>query len=134
MSPHEFSVHRPKVDFARFFGRHGGATIAIMVFALLLVGVDLISPGPLSYFDISFLSSGGATSALAAIGQTIVILSGGFDLSAGATISLVNAVLARSMDPLAAQASVVIWSLVGIGIGMLVGAFNGFFMNIYANT
>jgi ribose transport system permease protein len=130
MSPHEFSVHRPKVDFARFFGRHGGATIAIMVFALLLVGVDLISPGPLSYFDISFLSSGGATSALAAIGQTIVILSGGFDLSAGATISLVNAVLARSMDPLAAQASVVIWSLFGIGIGMLVGAFNGFFIAV----
>ncbi len=73
MSPHEFSVHRPKVDFARFFGRHGGATIAIMVFALLLVGVDLISPGPLSYFDISFLSSGGATSALAAIGQNLLI-------------------------------------------------------------
>ena len=39
------------------------------------------------------MSSGGATLALAAMGQTIVILTGGFDLSAGAVISLVNVVL-----------------------------------------
>ena len=47
----------------------------------------------------SFLASGGATLAIAAIGETIVILAGGFDLSAGAVISLVNVVLAASMDP-----------------------------------
>ena len=58
-----------------------------------------ISAGPLTYFDISFLSSGGATLALAAIGQTIVILSGGFDLSAGAVISLVNVVLGADHGP-----------------------------------
>jgi ribose transport system permease protein len=94
----------------------------------LLLIVDLISAGPLSYFDISFLSSGGATLALTAIGQTIVILSGGFDLSAGAVLSLVNVVLATTMDPTDFEASVVLWTAVGIGIGMLVGAFNGFFI------
>ena len=54
----------------------------------------------LSYYDLSQMAASGATLALAAIGQTIVILSGGFDLSAGAVISLVNVALASSLqDP-----------------------------------
>ncbi|MDF2389217.1 hypothetical protein JMG10_47850, partial [Nostoc ellipsosporum NOK] len=77
----------------RALTRNRGALIAAAVLAILLFIVDAISAGPLTYFGVSFLSSGGATSALAAIGQTIVILSGGFDLSAGAVISLVNVVL-----------------------------------------
>ncbi len=105
--------------------------IAIAVFLGLLGLVDFVSSGPLSYFDISFLSSGGATSAIAAIGQTIVVLSGGFDLSAGAVISLVNVVLAQGMDPAAAQTSVVYWTCVGIGVGMLTGAFNGIFIAFF---
>ncbi|TJV40060.1 MAG: ABC transporter permease [Mesorhizobium sp.] len=110
--------------------RNRGALIAAGVLAILLFIVDWISAGPLTYFDVSFLSSGGATSALAAIGQTIVILSGGFDLSAGAVISLVNAVLASSMDPMAPGASLLLWTAVGIGVGMAVGAFNGFFIAV----
>jgi ribose transport system permease protein len=112
----------------RFLANHQGVLIAAAVFIVLLTTVDLINAGPLTYFDISFLSSGGATSALAAIGQTIVILSGGFDLSAGAVISLVNVVLAQSMDPMDMEASVLVWTLAGIAIGMLTGAFNGFFI------
>ncbi len=107
---------------------HRGVLIAAIVFVVLLAMVDLISAGPLTYFDITFLSSGGATSAIAAMGQTIVILSGGFDLSAGAVISLVNVVLARSMDPMDMEANVLLWTCAGIGIGMLTGAFNGFFI------
>ena len=54
----------------------------------------------LTYYDLSQMAASGATLALAAIGQTIVILSGGFDLSAGAAISLVNVALASSLqDP-----------------------------------
>lgn len=112
----------------RLLSAHRGVLIAAIVFAVLLTLVDLISAGPLTYFDITFLSSGGATSAIAAMGQTIVILSGGFDLSAGAVISLVNVVLARSMDPMDMEANVLLWTGVGIGIGMLTGAFNGFFI------
>ncbi|RUZ79279.1 ABC transporter permease [Mesorhizobium sp. M7A.F.Ca.US.006.01.1.1] len=110
--------------------RNRGALIAAAVLAILLFVVDWISAGPLTYFDVSFLSSGGATSALAAIGQTIVILSGGFDLSAGAVISLVNAVMASSMDPMAPGASIILWTAVGICVGMAVGAFNGFFIAV----
>ncbi len=114
----------------RMLAANSGAIIAAVVFAVLLLVVDLVSAGPLTYFDISFLSSGGTTSAIAAIGQTIVILSGGFDLSAGAVISLVNVVLASQMDPMAASSNIVLWTAFGIGVGMAVGAFNGFFIAV----
>ncbi|WP_286789543.1 hypothetical protein, partial [Thioclava sp. UBA3469] len=61
--------------------RHGQAVIvAALVLAGLMALNAGLSPYPLSYFDISFLASGGATSTIAAAGQTLVILSGGFDL------------------------------------------------------
>ena len=108
--------------------RHRGLATAIVVFAILFMIVELIGAGPLTYFDISFLSSGGATLAIAAVGETLVILTGGFDLSVGAVISLVNVVLASSMDPTQMQASIVLWTFAGIAVGMATGAFNGFFV------
>lgn len=130
MSDSALSRPAGAAGLARLFSRHRGALIAVFVAAVLLVLIDMLGAGHLTYFDISFLASGGATLAIAAVGQTIVILSGGFDLSAGATISLVNVVLATSMDPAAQGASVALWTLFGIAIGMAVGAFNGFFIAV----
>jgi ribose transport system permease protein len=93
------------------FARHRGLLTAVAVFFLLFALVNAISAGRLTYFDISFMASGAATLAIAAIGETIVILTGGFDLSAGAVISLVNVVLASSMDPASSHESVVLWTL-----------------------
>ena len=110
------------------FARHRGLITAGVVFIFLFLLVNSISAGHLSYFDISFMASGAATLALAAVGETLVILTGGFDLSAGAVISLVNVVLASSMDPASTHTSVAVWILTGIGIGMTTGAFNGVFI------
>jgi ribose transport system permease protein len=122
----EAAIHSPRGLFAFRFGRVRGLLIAIAVFITLILINDLMSPGPMSYFEVSFLSSGGATLAIAAAGQTIVVLSGGFDLSAGAVISLVNVVLSSSMQD--SPASILAWSIAGIGIGLATGAFNGFFI------
>ena len=79
--------------------------IAVAVFLVLLSTVASIGSARLTYYDLSQLAASGAPLALAAIGQTIVILSGGFDLSAGAAISLVNVALASSLqDPVAVAA------------------------------
>jgi ribose transport system permease protein len=110
------------------FARHRGLLTAIAVFLLLFALVNSIGAGRLTYFDIGFMASGAATLAIAAIGETIVILTGGFDLSAGAVISLVNVVLASSMDPASTHESIVLWTLAGIGVGMAAGVFNGFFI------
>ncbi|WP_292077818.1 hypothetical protein, partial [Mesorhizobium sp.] len=59
------SARGPKatVPLARWLARNRGALIAAIVFALSLGVVDWVGAGPLTYFDVSFLSSGGATSA-----------------------------------------------------------------------
>lgn len=106
--------------------RHRGLIVACIVFLVLFFAVDLITPGAFSYFELHFMSAGGATLALAAMGQTIVILTGGFDLSTGAVVSLVNVVLATSMGTSAL--SQVAFFGVALAIGALVGAFNGFFV------
>ena len=106
--------------------RERGLLIAIAVFLALLATVASIGSVRLSYYDLSQMAASGATLALAAIGQTIVVLSGGFDLSAGAAISLVNVALASSLqDP---SISPLIVVAAGIAIGMASGAFNGFFV------
>ena len=107
-------------------GRYRGVLVAIAVFAVLMAINGLMSHGGLSYFDISSLSTGGAPLAIAGTGQTLVILTGGFDLSAGAVISLVNVILATQMQD--SPASIVTWALLGVGVGMATGAFNGIFI------
>lgn len=105
--------------------KHRGAIVAALVLVGLIALMDALTAGPLSYFELSFTSGGGATLALAAMGQTLVILTGGFDLSAGAVISLVNAVLATSMGE--STESQIAFFGVALLIGAAVGAFNGFF-------
>jgi len=108
--------------------RHRGPIIAIIAFLICLGLVKGVSGGTLGYYEISTLAAGGTTLAIAAIGQTIVILSGGFDLSAAAVISLVNVTLAGRMQDTAA--SIALWTAGGLLIGALAGAFNGFFIAI----
>ena len=108
--------------------RMRGLLTAVAVFLLLLLAVNLLSAAPMGYFDVSYLSSGGAPLALAAVGQTLVILTGGFDLSAGAVISLVNVLLATHLGT--TPGSEIVWAVAGVGVGALVGAVNGFFVGI----
>lgn len=106
--------------------RHRGVLVAAAVFALLFLASDALTPGAFSYFEFSFMSAGGAPLALAAMGQTLVIMTGGFDLSAGAVISLVNVVLATSIgESLGSQIG---FGLLALLIGGTVGAVNGFFV------
>jgi ribose transport system permease protein len=118
----------PQTRALRQISRHRGLLIAVGVFLVLLATVASVGSVSLSYYDLSQMTASGATLALAAIGQTVVILSGGFDLSAGAAISLVNVVLASSLqDPTTSPLLVL---AAGVGIGMLSGVFNGFFVAV----
>lgn len=108
------------------FASHRGLIVACAVFIVLFLATAAITPGAFSYFEIHFLSAGGATLALAAMGQTIVILTGGFDLSTGAVVSLVNVILASSMGT--TPLSQVGCFAVALAVGALVGAFNGLFV------
>jgi ribose transport system permease protein len=60
-----------------------------------------------------------------AVGQTIVIIGGGIDLSVGAMVSLVNAILVTLILPDASNAEIVWGIVVAVSAGILAGAFNG---------
>jgi len=103
-----------------------GPLIAVGVFLICLGLVRWLSGGTLGYYELGTLAAGGATLAIAASGQTIVILTGGFDLSAAAVISLVNVTLAGQMQD--GSGSIALWVVLGVGIGAATGAFNGLFI------
>ncbi len=119
---------RPLGGWRLRIGTYRGLLVAVAVLASLLLLNDVMSAGPMSYFEVSFLSSGGATLAIAAAGQTLVILTGGFDLSAGAVVSLVNVVLSTQVQD--GPWAVPLGILAGVGVGCLTGAFNGFFIAV----
>lgn len=105
------------------------------LFALLLLVIAVISNVILQP---NLLESGTLNSnmrvflplILVAVGQAIVILGGGIDISAGAIVSIVNAVLATQVgtngDPLWAI-TIMLGSLL---LGMVAGAINGFFVAV----
>ncbi len=106
------------------FHKYGNLITATVVLLILLAIIVTMSAG-FSYFDASLLASGGTTLALAAVGGTLVILSGGFDLSVGAIISLVNVVLAAGYIDDSTPAAFAVSLVVALTIGAACGLING---------
>ena len=123
---------RPSIDWSR----RRGLAISVGVFVTMLIVLQLVKGEGISYFDVSSITTGAATLALAAVGETIVILAGGFDLSAGAVISLVNVMIVRFLGGAAAFATgtpalsgaefIAAALTLSLAVGGLVGAINGF--------
>lgn len=60
------------------------------------------------------------------VGQTIVIMGAGIDLSVGSMVSLVTAVLVTQMSLDASAGQIILVVLLACGVGMAAGALNGF--------
>ncbi len=71
------------------------------------------------------IANSGMTLVIAGFGQTIVILTGGIDLSIGPLISLTNSVASRIGDPDAPRSSMSLAAAAALGIGALGGLING---------
>ncbi|MDQ3706605.1 MAG: ABC transporter permease [Chloroflexota bacterium] len=67
---------------------------------------------------------------LVAVGQTIVILAGGIDISAGAIVSITNAILATQIGTRGDTGTAMLMMLAVLFVGMAAGAVNGFFVAI----
>ena len=61
-------------------------------------------------------------------GEAVVILAGGIDISIGAIVSVVNALLATQIGLKGDPGQAVLWMFVALIVGMLAGAINGFFV------
>ncbi len=91
----------------------------------LILQPNLLEPGTLNSSMRVFLPL-----ILVAVGQAIVILGGGIDISAGAIVSIVNAVLATQIGIKGDPGTALLVMGLGLVVGMAAGAVNGFFVAI----
>jgi ribose transport system permease protein len=119
-------MHRP--SWGSRLRRNQGLILSILFFAVLTVAVAVVNGRAPSYFGMSMLIASATTLALVAIGQTVVVIGGGLDLSVGAVVSFTQAVMVVYLAPLGLPAEVLI--LACIAMGMAVGAVNGFFVSV----
>lgn len=102
----------------------------ILGLVVLLAIAAVITPSMYSLNSILNMLQNNAVYGLLAIGQMMVILTGGIDISVGATLSLTGVVCCRLM---AENPSVpaVVWVLLALVIGALCGAFNGILVGYF---
>lgn len=99
------------------------ATVSILLFVLLAVMTCILQPEAVSLSWVNLKAEAAMTLILAALGETMVLLIGGIDLSIAGVISLTNSFSAIYM--LDSGASIISVSVVCIFIGLAVGLFNG---------
>ncbi len=108
-------------------GRQRELTLVLIMFVLGGF-VSAIAPQFLSVSNFSQVAVLASITAIAALGEAIVIITRGIDLSVEAIIGLVAYAIARSLelhivDPVGALA-------MGLGIGLLLGCINGFIIAV----
>jgi len=101
---------------------------SFLMLVLLVIVNAILQPNFFSYqvFRINFLTF--TPLILVSLAQATVILVGAVDLSLGAGISLVTAVMASLMGD--SVLSIVLVVLLGIGVAVFLSLFNGFFIGI----
>jgi ribose/xylose/arabinose/galactoside ABC-type transport system permease subunit len=117
------TVQTPAIDsrprWLRTSPRYAAGPLACLV---LWVVMTAISPGFLTYSNfVNILSQGGFLFVLA-LGQMLVIVTGGFDISVGAISALSSLVIATTVGPLGEFGAIV----AGVGVGFLIGMVNGY--------
>jgi ribose transport system permease protein len=96
--------------------------VAPWIFAAILCAIyGVLQPNVLELTSIGFIAITVLVLAVVATGQTIVVLTGGIDLSVGGMMSLGSAILATQMH----ESSIVFWTLATLAIGVALGAANG---------
>ena len=95
--------------------RHQGLIMAAAFFLIIFMLLQVSMTTSFGYYDLSSTLGSCATIAIAAMGQSLVVILKGLDLSAGAVISLVNVTLVVSMQHI--QAPTFVWVLLGMGVG-----------------
>jgi ribose transport system permease protein len=111
------------VNTARLARRHGW-TVGVYALLLLLLFYWHTIPSHWGSFDVQSLAIDALPLAFAAVAQSIVIISGGIDLSVGSLISLVNVVSAKYMVDMSFRDALLVSALLLVG-SALAGAFTG---------
>jgi ribose transport system permease protein len=101
----------------------GGQGGALAMLVLLVAGFSLLAPNFLTVGNLLNILRQFAVPLMLAVGQTLVIITAGIDLSVAATAALAGSVMGVAFAHWGMSQPVAI--LLGLGAGFLVGAFNG---------
>jgi ribose transport system permease protein len=112
----------------RFIVKLGPLGGVLFANVLLIAALSLLSPYFLTVTNITNVFRQSAPLATVALGITIVIISGGIDLSVAASISLTSVLLAIFLDKLGIPLPITL--LMVFLIGILLGLFNGVLVSI----
>jgi ribose transport system permease protein len=96
-------------------------TLLVLVVAII-VGMSLASPFFLSLANFRAIASGMAPTAIIAVGMTVLLVSGGFDLSVGSVLALASTMTALL---LLRGASIPLAILGALALGAIIGLANG---------
>ena len=123
-------------DWRRLARRHGWTVGLALLFLAMCLYWRSATIRPWSSFDVQSLCIDALPLAFAAMGQAIVIISGGIDLSIGSLMGLVNVLAAKYMvtdlttvTPRSFQHAIVV-ALLLIGFGFLAGALTGLIIQV----
>lgn len=108
--------------------RHRPLLMAIAVFAVVFGSLNFSLAAPFGYYDITATLNNTSTLAIAAMGQTLVVIVGGLDLSAGAVVSLANCIFVSGVGSATDPATGLLWMAIAVAAGCVAGAVNGFFI------
>ncbi len=110
--------------FQGSFGKHAQLALPVyIVLILLLIITASISASFRTVDNFTNIISQFTPLAIVAIGQTLVLLLGGIDLSVGSVLSCATVIMA--MFSSSSPANLVLSILIAIGVGILTGTING---------
>lgn len=96
----------------------------VLVFILILALLDVARPGFITFSNVSLIFLQATTRAILAIGEMLVIISGGIDISVGTVMSL--AMVTMGVSVIDGGMPMELGFLIAIGAGALMGSVNGF--------
>jgi ribose transport system permease protein len=102
--------------------RREGGIAPICAFVVFLLVYVIINPELLTRFQLQTAANLVVPLALVALGQLLVVLVGGIDISIGAIMSLCNVVFATQLEDVSPPVAL----LLAMGVGLACGLFNGF--------
>jgi ribose transport system permease protein len=104
-------------------GLTDGAGVVAILYVILFALYALWNPSALTVSGVTDLSNNAAPLALAAAGESLVVISKGFDLSVSGIVSLSNVLMATY--PVEGPSGALVSLLICLGVGGAIGALNG---------
>ncbi|MEJ8735466.1 ABC transporter permease [Mediterraneibacter sp. ICN-202921] len=115
---------KEKKKFSKFLSDNWVAMVPYMMLLLIIIIMGILNPRTLNISYLANKCDSSFSLILVAVGQTFVLLTGGFDLSVGGVICITNCLAAVHMQD--NLGSILLWAGICIFIGIGIGCFNGY--------